>query len=798
MTDTNQLWRDIHNAEQRLAGARRAGDQEEQADMLLLLGCCYHDLRQPADAVGYLEQALPPLRLLQNREGELLALQMLASCLQGMEDISRALAVYEEGLALARAHGDQVAEFDCLYGLGMSAFMVERGATSISHLLHALPIARRMGDPVRELHTLGGLGNAYALVGSVSDAISSFEQARALARGCGDLEGEAYQLGNLGTIYVHSLGQPEVGLGYYEQALAIFQQLADGPNTARTLVNRGRAQAAMGQSGEALRSMEQARALATQLGDRGLLGDILSELAEIQEMSGDVISSVQSHARAVEVTRGQGEGLGHLHGLNSAGIGLRRTGPPGVSLKLHREALALARAARDPLAEAKQLGNIALTLDKMGYATNALLCHRQALLLFQLLGDVIGEGLTFVYMGMGFYRQDSLIKCLACWRVAQQVLQGRATREGQLLPATLEDLRSHLGEAPFQRASKSSEHYARWLAYERHWSLLMALSDQAEGHGGLDPCLVATGEPVQVLRFPDDLPLDWLEAGVASDPATWHLALARVVEGESRASAPDGPSRAQLLRSLGSAFAMAGYLEEAEQALRLALDEFKARAEKDNIQVALLTLAALALRADRMQEAERFINEALYYTIDLERDEVRASRAAKRMGVAFRMIESPRRALHYLERAGELARAAGNRDDEGWALSALGTANAQFGHTRKALDYHRQALALFRQQGAHAPENEQALRLAGALAIAGQFAEAMKTLEHLQQLTLARGELIPSVQARVSLGIVVLLQGDMEGYLEGLREALELVPEREGRIRERIQRAIAVEPHTKA
>jgi hypothetical protein len=31
-----------------------------------------------------------------------------------------------------------------------------------------------------------------------------------------------------------------------------------------------------------------------------------------------------------------------------------------------------------------------------------------------------------------------------------------------------------------------------------------------------------------------------------------------------------------------------------------------------------------------------------------------------------------------------------------------------------------------------------------------------------------------------------------------LHEALELVPEGEGRIRERIQRAIAVEPHTKA
>jgi tetratricopeptide (TPR) repeat protein len=243
---------------------------------------------------------------------------------------------------------------------------------------------------------------------------------------------------------------------------------------------------------------------------------------------------------------------------------------------------------------------------------------------------------------------------------------------------------------------------------------------------------------------------------------------------------------------------MAGYLEEAEQALQLALEEFKARAQKDSVQVALLTLAALALRADRLQEAERFINEALYYTIDLERDEALASRAAKRMGVAFRMIESPRRALHYLERARELARAAGNRDDEGWALSALGTANAQFGHTRKAVDYHRQALALFRQQGAHAFENEQVLRLAGALAVAGQFAEAMKTLEHLQQLTLARGELIPSAQAGVSLGIVALLQGDAEGYLEGLHEALELVPEGEGRIRERIQRAIAVEPHTKA
>jgi transposase len=29
-------------------------------------------------------------------------------------------------------------------------------------------------------------------------------------------------------------------------------------------------------------------------------------------------------------------------------------------------------------------------------------------------------------MGMGFYMQDRLVKCLACWRVAQDVLRGRA------------------------------------------------------------------------------------------------------------------------------------------------------------------------------------------------------------------------------------------------------------------------------------------------------------------------------------------------------------------------------------
>jgi len=250
------------------------------------------------------------------------------------------------------------------------------------------------------------------------------------------------------------------------------------------------------------------------------------------------------------------------------------------------------------------------------------------------------------------------------------------------------------------------------------------------------------------------------------------------------------PSQAPLLRALGSALATAGYLEEAEQALRLALDAFKARAEKENAQVALLTLAALALRADQLQEAERFINEALYYTIDLERDEARASRAAKRMGVAFRMIESPRRSLHYLERACELAQAAGNPTEEGWALAELGTANARFGHTRKAVDYHRQALARFRQQDVPALADEQVLRLAGALAVAGQFAEAVKTIEPLQHLSLARGELITTVRARVSLGIVALMQGNVGAYLEGLHAAMELIPEKEGGMREGIQRAI--------
>ena len=69
------------------------------------------------------------------------------------------------------------------------------------------------------------------------------------------------------------------------------------------------------------------------------------------------------------------------------------------------------------------------------------------------------------------------------------------------------------------------------------------------------------------------------------------------------------------------------------------------------------------------------------------------------LGIAWRDLGEPRKAIEYFEQKLAIAREIGDRRGEGNALGNLGLAWAALGEPRKAIDFYEQQLAIAREIG---------------------------------------------------------------------------------------------------
>lgn len=112
---------------------------------------------------------------------------------------------------------------------------------------------------------VGGLGNCHALLGQIEAAAGYYERALAIYQELGDQAGEAKWLGNLGNCHVW-LGHTQAGIQCYEHSLRLSREKDDKHNQAHRLENLSHALIDEGRFEEAaqraVESVELANALA--------------------------------------------------------------------------------------------------------------------------------------------------------------------------------------------------------------------------------------------------------------------------------------------------------------------------------------------------------------------------------------------------------------------------------------------------------------------------------------------------------------------------------------------------------
>ena len=74
---------------------------------------------------------------------------------------------------------------------------------------------------------MNNLGSTYDSIGQYSKAIEFFQQSLAISQEIGNRKGEAAALGNLGNTYQQVLGESPKAIEFFQQSLAISQEIGD-------------------------------------------------------------------------------------------------------------------------------------------------------------------------------------------------------------------------------------------------------------------------------------------------------------------------------------------------------------------------------------------------------------------------------------------------------------------------------------------------------------------------------------------------------------------------------------------
>lgn len=221
---------------------RELGDARSIALSLNNLGLVYQDSGRFREATQTWEEALGIRREIGDRPGLAQTLNNLASTFQDTGDHQRATELWTEALDLSRQVGDRMRTAVILTNLGESFYRQGQPTRAIEVLREAETLSDSLGDRILEGEILRGLAKAHMLTNHIAEARDFIERSVRLFT---EAKGKPFLGVALRTAgEIEAAGQSGLGdgsdqrkaRGYFADALAIFEELGNQVELARTCI----------------------------------------------------------------------------------------------------------------------------------------------------------------------------------------------------------------------------------------------------------------------------------------------------------------------------------------------------------------------------------------------------------------------------------------------------------------------------------------------------------------------------------------------------------------------------------
>ncbi|GAA3929959.1 tetratricopeptide repeat protein [Actinomadura viridis] len=272
-------------------------------------------------------------------------------------------------------------------------------ATSVIHTHHftfddwavmsevAVAAAQAIGDPLRHAKALDNRGKYFFRRGLLAEARQTFDQALQLRREHGDTRTVSESLNAMGLVCLRQRALGEA-IGYFSQAAAGFESVADARWVALTRSNIMEAHLEMGNAAAALTLASGLPETFQRLNDAASYGNVCWLIAWAERIGGDLESAATNIALALGVAEEASNRMWEGFWLIEAARIHRAAGALDEAMNCCVMAASLQRQIGDTGREAMALDCTGEVFQALGNFDDALAFHSHALRMYESVGDV--------------------------------------------------------------------------------------------------------------------------------------------------------------------------------------------------------------------------------------------------------------------------------------------------------------------------------------------------------------------------------------------------------------------------
>ena len=216
-------------------------------------------------------------------------------------------------------------------------------------------------------------------------------------------------------------GRPADALTYYNQALAIFEEVGDRRSVAQIFIRMASLAQHRGKTIEALKYLRDALEIAREVRDRRSEGILLGNLANVFRNQGAHVDALKHKEQALAIAQEDGDRRyeGVIHG-NMANVHQDK-GRLDQAQQHFLNAVAIAQEVGDRRGESIILGNLALLYGSRGLFDEAWMNFEKSLAISREVGNRRGEGATLGNLGDLMVRQGETLRAERYLRAAVEI-----------------------------------------------------------------------------------------------------------------------------------------------------------------------------------------------------------------------------------------------------------------------------------------------------------------------------------------------------------------------------------------
>ena len=258
------------------------------------------------------------------------------------------------------------------------------------------------------------IGNIFLSLGEIEQAIAFYQQSLAISQEIQDRPGEEISLGGLGNAY-NSLGQYEKAIDFYEQSLAISREIRNREGEAAYLIGLGNAFYSLAEFERAITFYEQSLVISQEIQDHQGVENSLKSLGNAYYSLGLDEKAIDFYEQSLAISQEIKDRQREVVSLGFLGNAYLSQGQFERAINFYQQSLAISREIKDPQRDATSLIGLGNAYSSLGQFERAIAVYEQSLAICREIGNHVEEATVLGNLGNAYSSLGQFERAIAVY-----------------------------------------------------------------------------------------------------------------------------------------------------------------------------------------------------------------------------------------------------------------------------------------------------------------------------------------------------------------------------------------------